>query len=349
LPDEDTAESREGSDLHSFLAHPEYERSVLKPHLQELLKTADQLDAELFAVVIQNEKILDSEEFVEAREIEDERDATFCGHVDFVRRYPKRSLTIIRDAKFGYVPVERAELNLQLRGYAAMSGDDIVYVAITQPRAPFNQRLTIAKYTQQDVLAARNQINAIIAATEDPNAPLHAGVHCRYCRARAMCPELLRAVRHGLAPMEIMPAEISKTAKLARVEARLAQIPDEDLSKMLDAYTLVQFIYDPMMEEARRRIQDGKLDGWKLSKALERRKIINSQRAIALLSLAGMNRDDIMECANLSLTKLEDKLNHGKLRTGQHITGAKDAREFTTRVLSSVLELETGKQRVLKK
>jgi len=51
----------------------------------------------------------------------------------------------------------------------------------------------------------------------------------------------------------------------------------------------------------------------------------------------------------VSLTKLEDKLNHGTLRTGKVITGAKDAKDFTNRVLESVIETEIGKARVLKK
>jgi len=51
----------------------------------------------------------------------------------------------------------------------------------------------------------------------------------------------------------------------------------------------------------------------------------------------------------VSLTKLEDKLNHGTLRTGEVITGARDAKDFTNRMLESVIETEIGKARVLKK
>ena len=349
LPDESTIESREGTDLHTFLAHPEYDRSFLKQHLQDLLKSADELDQQLFDTVIQNEKLLDSAEYVEMREVEREWNG-MTGHIDMVRRYPKHHITIIRDAKFGFLPVERAELNKQLRGYAVLSNDYVVYVAIIQPRAPFNQRITVARYSDDDIKNARVEILLIIQQCADPNAPLRAGEWCRFCRARGVCPELMREVQKGLVPFDKMiPVDLSKTAKLGRVEARLAQLSDDDLSKMLQAYSLIQFVSEPMMDEARRRIQAGEFDGWKLSKPMERRKIVNSQRAISLLSLAGMSREDIMECANLSLTKLEEKLNHGKLRTGQVIVGAKDAREFTTHVLSSVLELEVGKPRVLKK
>src|SRR5215472_6308280 len=351
LPDENTLESREGSDLHSFMAHPEYDRSFLKQHLQDLLAAADELDQRMFQTIINFERIRASEEYVEQRELEIEW-AGITGHMDLRRRYPKRGLTIIRDVKFGFLVVPPAELNLQVRSYASMAEDEVVYVGITQPRAPFNSRITLARYDKADVWKAQREIRDIDAKTKPKDAPLHAGEHCRFCRARAICPEILQAVQRGIAPMDVVtsfPAELSKPAKLGRIEALLAQRSDEELGRMIDAYALVQFIYEPMMDEARRRIDHGGMTDWKVSKAMERRKIVNSQRAIALLSLAGMSREDILECANLSLTKLEEKLNHGKLRTGQVITGAKDAREFTTRVLTSVLELEIGKPRVMKK
>lgn len=338
LPDEQTAESREGADLHSFKAHPEYDRTLLSPAFRELLGRADELDQQIFATVIQAEKILDSEEYVERRESEVSWDG-MVGHIDLIRTYPRRSIAIIRDAKFGHIPTERAEANLQLRGYAAMCEEDTVYVAITQPRASYNARVTLARYTHKDILAARHEIGNIIEASNYPDAPLNPGMHCRYCKARAFCPALSLAVTNSLVPMSILSPDLSKAAKLGRVEARLAQVSDEDLSRMLDAYALVQFIYEPMMDEARRRIEAGQLETWKLSKAFERRKIVDSGRAVALVSLSGkMSREDIMSCANLSLTKLEEKLG-----------GNKEAREFTNRVLASVLETETTKPRVLKK
>jgi hypothetical protein len=352
LPDEDTPERVEGSTLHSYQAHPEFDRGFLKPGMQELLRLADELDEKLFETVIQNEKLLDSDEYIEKREFEIELQSpkTFVGHIDLCRRYPKRGVTIIRDSKFGYIPVESAALNLQLRGYAVLSPDEVVYVAITQPRAAFGERITVARYTHKDIIDSLAQIDAIFAACAEKDAPLRAGDHCRYCKARSICPELARSIKDGLIPVETsLPSGLSKAAKLQRVEAILAQIPEEQLSKMLISYGLIGFIADPMMAEARRRIRDGKMEDWKLSKASERRRIVNSQKAISLLALAGMAREDIMECTSLSLTKLEDKLNHGQLRMGQVITGTKDAKEFTSRVLQSVIEIEIGLPRVLKK
>lgn len=281
-------------------------------------------------------------------------DGPLEGTPDLVRIYHKQKVISVTDYKFGFIAVEPAHMSLQMRAYAVMAVDSYlvdwnkVFVTIIQPRAPFHQRITIAQYLEADIDAAREEIHAITAAAQQPDAPLHAGDWCRYCRARAICPELADAVGKGLVPFEGLPKEFSKTARLGRVEARLAKVSDDQLGKMLEAYSLINFIYDPLMDEARRRIENGLLLDWKLGKVVERRKITDSAKAISLLALAGMHRDEIMACANLSLTKLEEKLNGGELRFGM-VKNAKDARDFTNQVLESVLEIETGRPRVLKK
>jgi hypothetical protein len=343
LPDEDTPESQEGTLLHHFKANPEYERKVLKEKQQDLLKIADDIEAQVFDIVIQNEKIHDYEEFVEQREAEGKWNG-LTGHMDLWRRYPRRSLSVIIDWKFGWLSAPAAEFNLQLRGYATLTDDERVYVAIGQPRASYNNRLTIAAYTAQDLVASRLQIEVIRAKSEDPNAPLSAGeAQCRYCKAKIICPAFKAAFEKGLVTLGSLSPEDSKTKRLAIVEARLSQITDEQIGAMIEATKLVEMIYDPLMEEARRRISAGKLDSYKLAKPTERRKIVDSQRAISLMLLAGMSREDVMKCASLSLTKLEDKARDYCNNDRQN------ALEYVSRHLSSVIETDTLKQRVLKK
>jgi hypothetical protein len=312
---------------------------VLTPQLRDVLRTADEIEADIFGIIRHNENIPEDEEYVQHREMEG-RCGELVGHMDLVRRYPRRCVTAIIDYKFGRIPAERAELSLQLRGYAVTCGDDTVYVAIAQPRAPRLERLTIAKYDQADLAQSRLQIQSILDRTKDPDAPLFPGEHCRYCKARGFCPALKEAVTNSLVPMGILSHELSKPKKLGIVEARLAGVSDEELSKMLDAYTLVQFIHEPMKDEARRRIEAGQLEGWKLGKAVERRKITDNPRAITLLVLAGMERTQIMDkCVNVSITKLEELLTKDGIK----------AKEFTNRVLESVIEIEVGRPWVLKK
>jgi hypothetical protein len=120
-------------------------------------------------------------------------------------------------------------------------------------------------------------------------------------------------------------------------------VTDQQIGAMIEATKLVEFIYDPLMDEARRRINAGTLEDYKLGKPFDRRKIVNSQRAISLMLLAGMSREDILKCVNLSLTKLEDKARE------YCNNDRKTAVEYVSRHLESVMESDTVKQRVLKK
>jgi hypothetical protein len=192
-------------------------------------------------------------------------------------------------------------------------------------------------------MEGRAHIREVFDKTANAEAPLYPGSHCRYCRARAICPALKDAVTKSLVPMGILSPGDSKAKRLGIVEARLAQVTDEQISQMLEAYGLINFIYDPIMDEARRRIQEGKLEDWKMAKPIERRKIVDSRKAISLLLLAGMSREDVMQCASLSITKVEDKARDYCNKDN------KAARDYVTRHLSSVIETETGKSRVLRK
>jgi hypothetical protein len=344
LPDNDTAESREGTQLHMFDAHPEYLREVLRPHQRDLLETCDKLKAEFIRIVTQAECIPEDEEYVEEREVEAKADwANLSGHMDLARRYPRRAVTVLAELKFGYIPVDPAELNLQARGYTSMSEDDTVYVGVIQPRAVQSERLTIARYTRTELEKSRVQIIQIIARAADADAPLIAGVmQCRYCKAKIICPAFKAAYEQALIPLGSLSPQDSKAKRLGIIEARLSELTQEQIGQMIEATQLVEFVRDPLFDEARRRIEAGKLDGWKLSKPMERRKITDSQRAISLLVLAGMSRQDILECANLSITKVEEKA-----RTYCN-DDAKTTKDYVNRHLASVLEVETGKPRVLR-
>ena len=142
--------------------------------------------------------------------------------------------------------------------------------------------------------------------------------------------------------MDILSPEDSKMKKLGIVTARLAQATDLEIEKMLDAYSLIQFVHEPLFDEARRRINAEGLSNWKLTKPIEKRKILDSQRAIALLNLAGMPREEILKCATLSLTKLEQW--DGTLKSGHKMT-----KQTTAEVLNSVLATFTEKSRILRR
>jgi hypothetical protein len=307
LPEEDSDLAREGQLLHDYSAHPEYERKVLKPEQRDLLDRADNLTAIVTSTVVGTQ--IPDKSF---RETTFESDG-ISGTPDFVSWYDDADVRLVIDRKFGYNIVTRAELNLQLRVYAVITASlgavgNNVYVAIVQPRVPIDERITIANYTPQDIEDARKQILAILAASNDPDAPLIAGEEqCRYCKAKLICPAFREAMTM---PMVLAPDKtVSVASREAYLELRLSECSDEQLEKVIAACRLAAFAQDLIMAEARRRIRAGQLTNFKLGKETAARQVTDVRRAIALLSLAGMAKEDIFDCVNsMALGKLSDVL-----------------------------------------
>lgn len=346
LPEEDSELSREGQLLHDYSAHPEYNRSVLEPKQQDLLALADQLAKDVIDKV---EGELDKPKVVgETREQTLEFQLEPFGTPDFVRIYDTKDALVI-DLKMGYNVVERAELNLQLRTYAVLVWDASitglrnVFVAIVQPRAPHSERITIAKYTPQDIEDSRQQIVGIIERTKPEDAPLVPGdEQCRYCKAKLICPAFREAAQ---LPAVITPdTQLSVTARRAYLEQKLAELNDVELGKVLQACKLAKLVSDPASDEIRKRIIAGGMTDFKLAKESHVRSIADVRKAMSLLSLAGMSRTDLFECVTeMALGKLAEKVR--KTHPGYN---AKQADDWINKKLASVLVTDTRKSRILK-
>lgn len=343
LPDEESEQSHEGTLLHEYAAHPEYDRAMLKSNQRNLLTSAD----ELTKTVIDR---VESENGLTGKCIQQFTEQALQGEIpgtpDLVRNYPSDILVI--DRKFGYNIVERADLNLQLRTYAVLTWlqeTNNSYVAIVQPRLPFHERITLARYTPEDIEDSRKQISAILEAVAQPDAPLVPGEEqCRYCKAKLVCPAFREAIERAPALMSVDDA-LTKTAREAYLVQRLAECTDAQLEKMIDAIRLAAFAQNPALDEARKRIVAGALPNFKLAKSSEVRIVNDVRKALALLNLAGLPKDQIYDCiTNLSLGKL------GEVVRKAHPTWDwKQTNEWINTKLKTVLETETRKERVLRK
>ena len=126
LPDQKTAESAQGDRLHLYQRHSEYERRVLAPAEQDLLRLTDALKRETFDTIGLHSA------YKEQKETHLENDV-ISGHPDLLRFY-ESGPGVILEYKFGWSQVEPADLNLQTRVYAVLSPTEDTYVAIIQPR-----------------------------------------------------------------------------------------------------------------------------------------------------------------------------------------------------------------------
>ena len=335
LPEEDSDLAREGQLLHDYSAHPEYQRNGLKPAGQDLLNVAD----DLTKIVVEQIGKGIPKRFVREQRFEAEG---ISGTPDLVMYYDDARVVI--DRKFGYNVVTRAELNLQLRVYAVITaGEGDCYVAIVQPRVSFDERITIAKYTPEDIEDARKQIATILARSEHPDAQLYPGEdQCRYCKAKLMCPAFREAM---MVPAVFTPDNtLSLEAKKTYLEQRLNECTDDQLGKVILATKFVGFAREMIMDEARRRIKLGELTDFKLSKETSERVITDVRKAIALLSLANMPKEDIFAAVNsMALGRLAEAL-----RKRNPTWSAKQTDEWINKKLASVIGRATKKESVLR-
>ena len=156
----------------------------------------------------------------------------FPGHVDRWRYYPRLKVLIIIDKKYGRKEVTPAEANMQLRSYAVMGAKrwtpDNILVAINQPRLKFEDRLSMAEYTKDEIPAARDHILRVWDAAHAPNAPRIAGFEqCRYCKAKLICDAyrakyefLTTPAEDGLEAFTVQLKELGLTSQLDRVDGK---------------------------------------------------------------------------------------------------------------------------------
>jgi hypothetical protein len=351
LPEDDSPIAREGDLLHDYSAHPEYDRRMLKPNQKDLVDLADTLSAIVIDQVERDAGLGAEVKYVDYIEKQLPWNGIDFGRPDFTRFYPDTAIVI--DRKFGYNVVDRADLNLQLRVYAvlayrfAQAANHLlskVYVAIVQPRAPFDERLTMALYLPDDIDQSETEIDSILKDANRLKAKLVAGdAQCQYCKAKLICPAFREAM---MVPAVITPDKaLSKTAREAFLEQRIAELNDEQLEKVILSCRLAKMAHDPAHDEARKRIAAGTFTNYTVAKDSEVRDIANVRKAMALLSLSGLDRSDIYECVGeLHVTKLAEILRkrHANWTWIQ-------ANDWINKKLKSVIETTTRKGRLLNK
>lgn len=343
LSEPDTQDAQRGRLFHKYFTNPNYDRSLLTPDERELLATSDRLRNDL----------LDILRFNGTQELCVEQtmtglDGRLTGTPDEVRIWPDDDASLVLDLKSGFKIVERAELNLQLRGYAVLVHEHFleaqrVFVAILQPRIWLpSERVTVAQYDEKEIVKSRDQINQIIDRTEDKKAPLVAGEdQCRFCRAKLICPAFRAALRRPLRKFKT-EEQLSKLKRDAEIKKRVKGCNDQQLEQLLEAVKIAHVVDEAVRSECRERIRDGRFTNYVLGKESEVRNVTNVHRAVALLALSGVaTREEIINLCNMPLHSLEERYRAQKGGTWR------DARDKIDKVLSSVLQREPREPKIL--
>jgi hypothetical protein len=194
------------------------------------------------------------------------------GTSDFSAYDPATRTLYVFDLKYGQVPVE-IEGNPQVKYYAlgvwlTLDGKtqpvDEIVLTIIQPRrdhpAGVIRSITI---TLDELVAFGNDLIAAAYATLPKDAALHAGDHCKWCPAKARCPELQRLSQ------EIAATEFDEVP----IVPPPALIPREQFAEMLGKLHILDDWSASMKEHAYQELLAGReVPGFKLVERRAERK-----------------------------------------------------------------------------
>ncbi len=227
--------------------------------------------------------------------------ADLYGTADCVVLSPQQKLLRVYDYKHGAgVPVEVKD-NPQLLYYAlgalleTKAAVDEVEIVVVQPRCyhpdgPVRRQ----RIKTVDLLDFSADLLEAVHRTEDPNAPLVPGDHCRWCKAAAICPALKEKAT-TLAKLEFTP--------VANYDAR-------QLAETLDWLPVIEAWVENVRKFAYGEAQHGRCPpNYKLVEKVGRRAWLDDYTAELELAKLGLTESDIYAERKLnSPAQVEKKL-----------------------------------------
>lgn len=198
------------------------------------------------------------------------------GTADCVAYYPEQKLLRVIDYKHGAGVAVEVKNNRQLMYYALGAlttlgyKPDLVELVIVQPRCPHEDGpIRWWKLETLDLYGFMTDLVAAAKRTEEPNAPLISGDHCRWCPASGICPELNR-----------------KT--MALTQTHFSPVADYDPTKLANALMLLPMVENwvkSVRDFAYREAQHGRVPpGFKLVAKRATRKWTSEEVAVKNLS-----------------------------------------------------------------
>lgn len=211
------------------------------------------------------------------------------GTVDMILLHEKLGELVVGDFKYGTVVRVPAKENPQLLSY--LSGVRRQYgerceikkmtVFIVQPRGG-GAPVRFADVSVEELDRHEENFRLAAAAALAPDAPRVAGLHCEWCAASAVCPEL-RAFAKQRSALEFGFLAGGKTAVATRPP--LPELDDAALGELLQHLDLIEDWCAAVRSYAlKRAVNSGKLpDGFKLVRKRTQRKWLDEDKTAAVL------------------------------------------------------------------
>ncbi len=243
--------------------------------------------------------------------------------------FGSRSAAIF-DYKTGWLEVDAAERNLQMRDLAALwhfhfPWTETVDVIVLQPRITYEP--SICRYDARDLNQALDLLNENLTKIGDPDAPRTPGHHCKYCPAQAHCEE---AKNYSIQAPRLL---------LQRIEAGEVSWPKGAKGKaFLESADVGYRILDSIWEAYEKLVAEDPdaIPGWHLSEGSKIRKITDYRKAREILGHL-VPPHELDEASEFGLEKLEKAFFN---RAG---IIQRKAKERFNKLLSGVIEITNAK------
>lgn len=218
------------------------------------------------------------------------------GTVDCLIYWPWLKKLIVIDFKYGSGVYVGAKENTQLLYYAVAARlalslvVDSVEVVIVQPRLTSGDDEGIRRWEggADELNLFNHRLVGAIERTREPNAPLSAGDHCRFCPAAAVCPKLNEA--RDLALL----SDFRKPLAPPSAPDTVSPYTPETIKKALDSLDALKAYIKAVDELAYRELEAGRaIPGYKLVAKRPTRKINDADRVIQILTSNGYTAEEI--------------------------------------------------------
>lgn len=234
--------------------------------------------------------------------------SNWSGKPDEVTVLPVDHVALVVDFKTGWGDVDEADSNMQLRALAVLVWMhyhcDEVYAAIVTPHST---QPGVARYDDDDLVTASEQIYDIVAKSDLPNAPLVAGDHCQYCPAALAMTCPVYVAQSTMAVDAVVPPAVTKK----EVSDKVARLPKHDLEFLLARRNVMKWLLDSMDAEAKRRLESGDdnaPEGWMLKTTGSTSSITDITTVAQRLIQRGIDPEAIVRACTITKGNLEDLL-----------------------------------------
>lgn len=305
--DEDVGlEAQSGIRIHAALAG-EIEEEILTPEERETYDACVALTKELVPGTHKGNYAAEQRLY-----LREGAKVIFSGRFDAA--WTAIDLTLIIDYKTGRGSVPPADRNWQMRSLAVLwDANHIedhgkpIEVAIIRPLG--SPQVTRCLYTPEDLQKSHGLLLDMLKLAYDPKAPRRASEEaCRYCRAKAICPEAQQSVYRASSPALVGPA--------------LELMSALQLCSLLEACETAKHVIPAIKAEARRRIEAGEKFGWHLKPGVERERICDLELLHDRCARIGIANREFVAACGMAKNDLKDLVreNTGQKGMGLDLT-----------------------------